>query len=466
MAEAPSDPRQADDADKARFGGLWRSTGANLALNLARAGFGLGQVVIVANVLGPDNWGTYAVASSLVALFQLPITEGAARLPEREIAAAIGRGEQAGGFAALAFSARLVAILSVAACLVLFAGFALHPDLPGGVGPLAVVAASVILSEGAAQLCVGTLRGMGRTVAGAAQVTLRAALGFLSAVLLWAMEAMTLEALFFMRTLAALVVLAALAGFVWSDMPRAWRDRAQRRAQKKPEGATWYADVFDFIVIGFLATGLVELVVLILSLLAGATEAGFFRLGARITASARFVPRAAAQALGPRIAYHYNAGRRAVIERQAQLTALAGGGACLVLLLGLLVLGRFVFGLAFDPPYLAALPVTLILTTGLMMMSFSGPNMVLLRVAGQSRQAMWVSLTALVVGVAACAALAGPFGAVGAAAAVLAADLVSAGLLLHRAQAVTGLRTAPRPSTVAALPEALREKRRKRAARS
>lgn len=428
-----------DRADAAeRFAGLGRAVAAISALKVTRAALSVGQLALVTHALGLENFGIYATLLSMIALLSLPASKGAARLPEREIAAAIGSGTTRDAVASVVYSMKIGPLLSIGGAVILSIAVALHPFFGVSALLVMILAAVILIFECFTKLIVGVLRGLGYTVAGAVNMNFQMILLFIATAFLFATGRLTIPNLLIARVAVGGAAFVGMALFLAVRIPGEWWSIVDRRPAKK-----WSSDVFDFFWVGVTQVGFMEVAVIILSLISAPSAAALFRVAARVTAFSRLVPQSAVQALHPRLAYHYRANRLQIVESQARKVAALSSLSSLLVFIAIALAGPFLFEVLFGVAFVEAFAATMILLVGQIVVSISVPNMALLMISNNSRIALRYSTLSLIVSVALAVPLSAAMGATGAAIAVALGFTLGAFLRFRFAQSVLKLHTAP-----------------------
>jgi len=156
----------------------------------------------------------------------------------------------------------------------------------------------------------------------------------------------------------------------------------------------------------------------------------------------------------PYIAEMYSRGDRERLQRILRQTATLAGVPAVVVLLGLVIFGEPLLGLAFGDYYRAGALVLAILSAGKLVNVATGSCGVTMSMTGHQRVLMWITLATTVLTMAICVALAPGKGATGVALAVSAGTVVQNIVLWLATRHYTGLWThcaLPRRSDLQAL---------------
>lgn len=399
--------------------------------------------VQLARYLGPEDYGIYGVAISVVAIASVAVTFGVPPLATREAALAVAREEWSSLKGVLRWSA--AAVGGALLVLVLIAGAVLYL-VPTGLGEGArkvAFATLALLPVYALTSLVGAaMRGTGSLVGGQTlDGVLRPA--FLSALLLAAYWAGTVDAAraLLLHFVAGLITLGI--GTVWllSSVPA-----PARGVKAKSTAGRWLRGALPMGVTDLLRVLEAHFVLIVLASMVPADEVGVFRV-AMGTAVFVMLPYALfgtiAVPVVARLSTDDHLGR---LQRFAATVAVLVSGSvagiAALLWFGGLPLIRFVFG----AEYAGAWAILMVLCLGQLAVAATGISAGALNARGHERLVTIAFATSLVVGLLMAVVLIQLFGAIGAAWATVIAAVVRS-VMLHR---WTRLRVGIDPSILAA----------------
>jgi O-antigen/teichoic acid export membrane protein len=394
--------------------------------------------VQLARYLGPENYGVYGFAMSLILMSSIGLSLGVPPLATREAALAAGRNDWQAFNGVFRWSVGLLLALS---CLLTIGGLILLPFLAGRLDPdirtLTLIFLLIVPVYTLTSLIGALMRGMGLLVGGQAlDAILRPAIysallfgAMLTAGHLDAAEALTLH------LFAGLVTLGCGAGWLlWKRPADARTAGASTRARHWIRGALpmGLTDIllnmernFPIVLLGILAAG---------PEVGGrlsAADVGIFRVA---VSSALFVllPLSLFAAIVvPIAAGLLTQGDRRRLQLFASAAVVAASGAILCISAFLWFAGAPLISLVFGADYVAAWPVLMVLCLTQIVASATGISPGLLTASGHEREVTRAAALSLAVGIAAAVVLTTTLGVIGMAwATVLAASTKS--LMLYR----------------------------------
>jgi O-antigen/teichoic acid export membrane protein len=384
----------------------WALAG-NIVGRLVQVGALLVAAIVLARLLGPEGLGIVAIATATVRLATIPVEEGAAKLCEREIAGAIGKGDPCQAAAALRFGLRATATLGMLGAVTVLALFPAGARSGAGDGVL-LAALGLLLANAATAALRGVLRGAGQTTWAIATTNAQSVLAP-CLYLLWALHAGELTPALALWLQAATKI--GLVPVLLLLIRRHWRLGATTGTSAVP--ARWIVDSAQFALLGLVTVALAEIGTLMLGYLSTPDQAGLFRIASRAFLIAGFVAFAAQQAYGPRIARDWQAGRRAALELPSRMMSVAALGGSLAALIGFALLGRWILTAAFGTAFEAAFLPALIMVLGAVSASVGAMSPRLLKMTGEQRIVFRASVLSLLVATGLNIALIPDYGATG-----------------------------------------------------
>jgi len=405
-----------------------RNAGGTLAVKLAGVALVLGANVVLARVMGVDNFGVYATVISWLGLLVLVGTLGLHTAALRFVAT-YKVNEQWALLRGMTVYSRRMVLLGCAAVGVALVGtlFTLGERLSEDLSRTFMIAAAVLPLVGAALLCQNTLRALGRVVLGQLPITIcrPAMLAVLGggAYLALGRRLAGSEAMWLCLAASA-GVLALGAWWVRKNMPPqcASGDTELQRGR-------WLATGLPLALTGGFYILNLRCGVYMLSAMAGTTQAGIYAQAARLAELLGFGLFAANQGAASMIAELHAEGRRD--ELQAMLRTMARGVLAISLPAAavLVLAGRFALGL-FGPEFVVAYVPLLVLAGGQLVNTLNAGGGFLMTMTGHEKSAVVLIAISSTVNVALSAVLIPRMGLLGAATAATAAAIVWNVLLL------------------------------------
>ncbi len=402
--------------------GFLKVVGQSLIVRLASAGVLFALSILLARSLGPQGFGAYSFAFSIISLAVLIAQLGFPDLTIREVSKLIelkrhgllGRYLQHGSWMIMVTSLLILAIVlltmpllgraNVSSWNVILAGF-----------PLAVL--WPLTAQSAA-----VLRGAGHVVQSQIGLNLYRPLLLLLLVggFLLAKVPVTATAVMALHGLACLAVFIDLRLRNRRTLPELGAPAKVSRARLLAWSGTavMFSGVavvqlintkFDTIAIGLLMTD---------------SDVGLYTAAAQISQIAAVMLIVTAGIVQPAISRASIAGNDAEIEVLCRQSAMLSVGAALLTLVPTALFGEWFIGLAFGPEYVEVWPTLMVLVGGKVMNAFFGPVGLLLNMREKERTTLVVTFAAMLANVALNFALIPLFGLVGAAAATVAAMLI------------------------------------------
>jgi O-antigen/teichoic acid export membrane protein len=404
------------------------------------AGMGLTFLVGVqlARYLGPENYGVYGFAMSLILMSSVGLSLGVPPLATREAALAAGRSDWQTFNGVFRWSAGLLLGLS---CLLTIGGLMLLPFLSGHLDPdsrtIALIFLLIVPVYTLTSLVGALMRGMGLLVGGQTlDAIIRPALysallfgAMLMAGRLDATEALTLH------LFAGLVTLGCGAGWLlWNRPAAASAADTNIRARHWIRGALpmGLTDIllnmernFPIVLLGILAAG--HEVGSRLS----AADVGIFRVALSSAVFVLLPLSLFAAIVVPVAARLLTQGDRRRLQLFASAAVFAASGAILGITAFLWFAGAALISLVFGAEYVAAWPVLMVLCLTQIMASATGISPGLLTATGHERQVTQAAALSLAVGIVAAVVLTTTYGVMGMAWATVLAATTKSLLLYH-----------------------------------
>ncbi|OOY25877.1 hypothetical protein BMI91_05675 [Thioclava sediminum] len=417
--------------------------GQSTLVRLGSAGVAFALSILLARSLGPQGFGTYSFAFSILSLAVLIAQLGFPDLIVREVArlATLGRTRLLGRFlrhaTVVIVGLSLAFILVIAVMLTLFGRSEVSSwkVILAGL-PLALL--TPLLAQSAA-----VLRGTGKVVQSLlGQQLYRPALflalvggALLVGVELTAVTAMGLHAL---ATLLVLIEVRLRASRALPPLGRPARVPPARLL-------AWTSTAVMFSGVAVVRLINTKFDTVAIGMLMSDANVGLYAAGAQLSQSAAAMLMITAGIVTPAIARASAAGNDLEVERQCRQSALMSfSGAVLTLALAALA-GRWVIATAFGPEYVGVWPALMVLVAGQAVNAFVGPVGVLLNMRGQERSTLTVTLVASLANIGLNFALIPHWGMVGAASATVASMVLWNVALWVRAWQLWGINSSVLP---------------------
>ncbi len=417
-------------------GQLVRGGAGSLTLKVASAGLGLLLAIVLARTLGPEGYGVYAFALSLVTLLAIPAQMGLPILLVREIARYQQRREW-GLLRGILTRANQGALAISITLGLAAAGMAWGPwsDLDPLQLETFAWALALLPLIALGNLRGAALRGLRRIVPG-----LLPELALRPGLLLAAVGVAAIIGILTPPVAMALHVAAAAVAFIIGALLLLRSLPAQAR-RSRPEFDTrrWAYSLLPLSLLAGMQVINSQTGVVLLGLLRTPEDVGLYRVAVQGATLVTFMLTAINLVIAPHIAHLHASGDRRrlqkMITRSARLALLAAlPTAAVFVFFGDKVLGA-VLGAAYVPAYV---PLA-ILCVGQLFSAAMGPVVLILNMTGHERDSAKVVAATATVNVGLCASLIPGFAGLGAAIASAAALIVKSSLLAVLAYRRTGL---------------------------
>lgn len=363
---------------------MLRGSGVSLILSVGGTGLGLIATLLLARLLGPVDYGNYAIAVGWAMLFGIPVTFGMDFVILRFVPAYAAKGQWQAIRYLLGFSGLIILGLSALATLFLFVIDTVRPNTLGSLGSL-VVAIIVLIMASQAGLTVYSAFFRAIRSIFFSQLYLQIARPFflLSAVALLAAAGTITPSTGLAATGAAsLLALLFLAIHLKFSLPTpAGSGRAGLPAGERRR---WLDMAWPSLLSASMQQALMQGGIVALGLLGAPEEAGYYAVASRLAVLATFPLSALSSITAPMIVEAWIKKDRARLQSVATLNArLSFAGAVAVLLLFALF-GSVILDL-FGEGYTASLVPLLILCGGSLIVALTGACANLLLMTGHQR---------------------------------------------------------------------------------
>jgi O-antigen/teichoic acid export membrane protein/SAM-dependent methyltransferase len=354
-----------------------------LALKVVNRVVSLAVAVLLARQLGPEHYGVYAYALALVALLSAPVKLGLPTLLVREVATYQLHGQRAHLLGVLRRANEIVAVLSVS--LVALLAVAAWP-FAGRLGAdrVATLAwAMLLLPLGTlGSLRGAALRGLRRVVEGELPEKALVPGLLLGLVLAAGAAGVSLDS---PGAMALHVVSAALAFLAGAWLLRRALPGAAWRGPRAFEDRRWLASALPLAFVATIRMVQQQTDVLMLGLLAGATDVGVYRVVLTGSQLVAFAYEALSTALGPHAARLHASGDTVRLQRLVTWNTRAMFAVGLPVAVTLVAAGGPILGLVFGDEFRRGHVVLAILCLAQLVNVGTGSASLLLNMTGHER---------------------------------------------------------------------------------
>lgn len=402
---------------------------AAILLKFASVGSGMLASVVVARLLGPSDFGIYAIVFAAVAVLTIPVQLGVPALVIRETARSQALSDWSRIGAVWRWAGWTVTVISMLICTAgLVLVWLVSPMLPPEWSATLLFALLLVPLSALGEVRGAALRGLRYPVLGALPERIIRPLG-LVAMALGAMllgSTLTPSAMMGLHAMAAAVAFAAGGIMLLRLQPR--EVRAAARMTDPPVGA-WLRDIIPFALAAGLQVLNANVGLLLLGAIQTPEEAGHFKVVTTAASLVAFGLPVFGAVAAPHVARLHAVGDVDRLQQLARMGAWSATLLSLPVLIVLLVWGRellsFFYGAAFAVAYLPLL----IIMGGQLVNSAMGPSMILLGMSGHPADGARVMGASVVFNAILTLALAPMLGATGAAIA-LASSAIMISLML------------------------------------
>jgi O-antigen/teichoic acid export membrane protein len=402
---------------------IWRTSGAldhisrevlggslvSMGLRIGGLGLSYGANIFLSRLLGLHGYGQYVVALGWTLVLTLPARAGFENASLRYVTIYLERGEAGPlrGFIRVAIATVVtLSVLMGAAVAVLGQVTRL------GTADRAMTAAALLILPLA---LLGIISPMMRTARRIfASQFYDQILRPLLLILLLGMAAVIARPLTVPEALVLTAAAAVLALGALGIHFRRIFGPATRAAADYSEWRPWFALSLPLLVIGATQELMNQMEVLLLGMLAGASDAALFAAAWRLASLTPFALSALTAVGGPLIASAYERGARDELHHVSKLVARVGLGFALLASVILLIWGRWLLGL-FGPEFPRAYTVVAVLLVGGLVNAFTGIVGYLMVLTGRERPALAIFAGSMVLSIGLNLVLIPRFGAIGAA---------------------------------------------------
>jgi O-antigen/teichoic acid export membrane protein len=395
------------------FAGLPHHARSTLMIRIAAVGLEFLGLLVLARLLDAHDYGAYALAMTLVAIFAVPAALGFDRLVVREVAAlqALGDWPHAHGVLRRGFHIVLGAS-AVAACATWVAGRLVLAPVDADAARALLVAAALVPLLALARLRQAALQGLGHVNAGLVPEFLLQP----SVVIVLASVAALWPAITRSATLAVgFQLAAAVAGLlVGAWLLHRRMPPALRNATPRYRGRAWWSAGAAFMGLVMMTTLLTNVDTILVGRLAGNAEAGTYKVATQLAMLVGLPLTAISVAMAPVIAALHAAGRTDELRLQSRAAARVITVAAATIAGAVAIGGPWILA-AFGPGFTAGYAPAMILVVAYLVHSAMATSGYLLIMSAHEKLVMGVFAAGALLNVIGGFALIPRFGAVGAA---------------------------------------------------
>ena len=369
---------------------LGRSATGSILLRVANAALALATSVLLARLLGPEGYGIYAFAFSLVGLLSLPAQAGLPTLLVREVAryevdgrwglmvGLLRRSNQAVALVTLIIATGAVAFMSLTG---------VRPGSPSGATFIAALALLPLMALG--NLRGAALRGLRKVVEGQLpEFLLRP--GLFAALLGLALvtrhrrslSGLELTPPVAMALHAAAALVAYLIG-IW--LLRRGMPKPAKAAAPEFDMPVWLHSVAPLTLLAGMQLVSNQMDIVLLGVLKPASEVGIYRVAWQVSLPVMFALTAVNLVAGPHFARAYHAGARDQLQRLATWSARVAVAAALPTAAVLILFGRPLLAYVFGDEFAAGGTALALLCVGQLCNAVAGSVGTVLNMTGHER---------------------------------------------------------------------------------
>ena len=425
---------------------LVRSMAGSSAVQVAGMAVTFLVGIQLARGLGVEGYGIYGIAMAVISLASIPGEFGLPKLVTREVASASARQDLPTLFGVLRWSDRACYLISAVVAGATALGAFLF--VGGTESPLAgaiLWGAPIIPLLALAKIRGAALQGLHFIVRG--QVAVGFARPLMLSVSLFLLFRFVTDAgaaeVMALNSLTALAALVLAHWWLRSRLPRPAPDQLRMHAKKWRASSVPMALGEGVLVIN------AQLGILLLGILAGATDVGLFRIAVSILTVVGLPLLLVNAVVSPVMARLFAEDDRRRLQHLCSSSAQAMGAAVLGMSLLLALWGDDLLSWLFGEEFAPALPALLLLCGGVFVSAAFGPNATLLNMTGHERRVTRAMAIGLVVNLALVVALVPVWGTPGAAVGMVGSMLVWNLLTWNDARRLLGIDTSLLPSVAA-----------------
>ncbi len=394
--------------------------------------------IVLARVLGAEEYGTYSFAIETMMFISIPVTLGLPNLLTREVAKYKKLEKYDHIIGILRWSGFLVFKLSLIITIISVVGIFLFPDLETKYKAL-LFAVPIVLLQGLGQVRMGCLRGLKKVVKSEAPDVLLRQLFFvmlISAFFLVTQKEVTYKTAILIFLLS--LFLSFVIGYYWL-----FSGFLRKYISVKPHynRREWFKEALPFFMLGGVAIMNSKLSMVIIGLFRPVAEVGFYKIAVFGSTMVAFLLKAVNMTLGPVISEMYVSDQKKKLQHILKITVRLIFAAAAATTAVFVILGKFliinVYGIEYAPAYMPLV----ILSAGQLFNAGAGSVAYVLNMTGNQRDTLKGQTVSAVTSIILCLCLIPFFGINGAAAATSCSLVVWNIILLSFLKKRTTLKT-------------------------
>ncbi len=353
----------------------------SLGLKIANTGLVFLSTVLLARVLGPEDYGVYSYVYAMVSLLSVPSEFGLPVLVVRETARGMAREDYSAVQGIWRWAGKVTGIISISlVVLTALALWILNEPLAGKKLLTFSWALALVPLVALGDLRGAALRGLQRVIAGQMpEFLIRPGLLvlFLAAAALFRSGELTAPNAMAIYVAASALAFGAGAWLLWRSTPAAVRWAAPRS-----ESRAWLLSTLPLAFISSMQLVNNQASILLQGFYLPDAQIGIYRVAAQTSVLASFGLAAINMVVAPRFASLYAQDRLDRLQQLVTKTARVILGFNLLVTIGFVILGRPFLRIVFGSPYLTAYLPLLILLGGQLINSAAGSVGILLNMTG------------------------------------------------------------------------------------
>jgi O-antigen/teichoic acid export membrane protein len=413
-----------------------RALSGTFLLNALYHVLGMLVGIVLARALGPDGFGIYALAISVVTLAAMPSTSGVPTLLLREVARAKASMDDRALWSALIWAGSSVAVLSLIAACALSVWFLAFDA--GSIRDVSLIITLIIPLSAANTLRSALLRGLGRPVlAQIPDMLVRPLLHLLITIAVWYFFSLTARQaleIYLYSTLASLVL-------GWTIVVRS--APAKPRGRLEIPWRRWFQTLIPFTLLSGAQVLNVRSSLLVLGVTSSSSEVGIFRAAEQLASIVSFGMTTLMLVITPTAAALFHRKDEHDLQQLSKTAARLALAYSFATMLFIVLFGNAILNLLFGAEYRDSATTLSIMSLSNVLLSFSVSGIPLLNMSGNEKSSSLIFIVAAATNIIMSFLLSPLYGAIGAAVAVLGSStVVSVGVSIIAYRA-TGVRTTP-----------------------
>jgi O-antigen/teichoic acid export membrane protein len=400
------------------------------------------SVVVVARLLGPEDYGAYAYALTVISLLSAAVQMGLPTLVMRDTGRGLATADWGLVRGIWIWSARAMMFPAVLASSALAVWLALGPPLASERAQALAIGLPLVTLLACSVMLGAVLFGLGQIILGVLpdQVLRPMLLAFVVYAIAAFGEPATASLAMGVHALAAVAAILLSVILVYKVRPAGLRQGTPPPEQMDTDN--WRAALRSLTLVAAVQIATQNIDMVVLGIWRGDAEVGSYRIALSITQTVLFGMTVGTTLLHSKAAGLHATGQHAALQEMAHHTARLGFGFVVAFSVVLAIFGERLLALVFGPGFTEAAQPLMILLVGNLLYSFFGPATTLLALLGHEGMLLRASLWALGLKLLGCITLIPAYGAAGAAVATSIAACVLAVILAIAVRKRTGLSAA------------------------